>query len=280
MGFAELSGVNLLTSGTDLAFAGDTVLPDLSETNLTWHEAFAATNEDWGGFHVHVWIGYKGFIAIAIGASGSETYIAQLPVHGRTKLKNEFYIPVPVPAGTRVSVAVTCKNIRDVQVQVIGAPATGFAAMPPYTQLVSGPYSLATSADDYVRGVYLDAGILANTRSAWTEISHAGSGYGLSGDSTDDVYAYLGFVVDYAYAGNSVPQQFIVDISVGASGAEDANIIVDGFLVSNLAWGTPHPGVLWIPWGRPAGDRISARVQSDSVDPDRNTVDVLMLGLK
>lgn len=250
----------------------------------TFHELVASTSESWAGFYSVFWeINNNGIMHFAKGSSGNEKIFASVfNIAGNRSFTT--YIPIPIPAGTRISAALTSKFSYNFAAGTIEAvPARNFKSLPNFIRMDVGPFNLTANTTDYLTGTVVDAGGTANTKSAWTEISQTShSGNILQGDSLPYRYKYLGWRCDLADFGTTAESpNFLVDLAYGASGSEVAFIENHPMKIKSYSsTAVPHNDIRWIPWNRPAGDRISARIQCDNITVGERELQFWLYGLR
>lgn len=244
---------------------------------MSWGEVVPSVPEDWAGFYVMVggFDAHATMAVVATGAPAVEQTIAVIPLRpaaqsGSNNLDSTFYVPIPVPAGTRLSLTLVGMTTVTVPARIVGVRATGFPASSGLTRLDSGPYLLENSYPDTHRGVEMPIPTANNVKTAWTELSIAGAnsttGNILQGSALAHQYEFLGIVFETETAATSNYPGLAFDLAYGAAGAEVA-FVEDMFTVFRA--GTQNSGngrfPLWFPWGRPAGDRISMRFRISDI---------------
>ena len=170
MALLETAGVNLATSQALYDGSSGYREPDLyNAATRTFTEVVAATPLDWGGFYVWSKAERVGWLSVAVGAAGSEVIIATIQVS--ISAPRSFYVPIPVAAGTRVSVAHAGWTAGKLWAGVSGVPASSFDTVPSFTRLEVGPIYLDGGWTDYIYAVDVAAPGADNTKGAFTEIS-------------------------------------------------------------------------------------------------------------
>lgn len=244
------------------------------ETKNEWFELVDATAEDWAGFYIYTYCSNTGFINIATGGLGSEVRLASM-YNGNSSSGpglNVQYIPIPVMSGTRLSLSHSGLSTSTVRAWVVGVKADDLT-LPPYTKMDMGPINLDGGSSGYSYGVDLSPATVDAAKSAWTEISIAGTYSSvnniLQGDSLPHEYAYIGVQFQNVYQSPVFEIARLFDVAYGAVSSE---VIVAENLVwngnNNISANARGDSVYWLKWGRPAGDRISVRYQVETVAND------------
>ena len=271
MALLETAGVNLATSQALYDGSSGYRETDLyNAATRTFTEVVAATSQGWGGFYIWSKAEKVGWLSVAVGPAGSEVIIATIQVS--FSAPRSFYVPIPVAAGTRVSVAHAGWTVGKLWAGVSGVPASVFDTVPSFTRLEVGPIYLDGGWTDYIYAVDVAAPGAANTKGAFTEISYSGyystPNNALNGDSLAQSYAYLGVDLLIKYnTGNALIDR-LTDVAYGPAGSE--TVFVSDHYTNNISnWGLGSlAGPLWVKWGRPPGDRISVRYQVSDVSND------------
>lgn len=246
-----------------LGFASFTQTSYLNVDNMQlpsewiWNQAVASLSEDWVGFSVtnSSNSGRVQVVVIAVGTAGNEQIIATLPLGPGTDRQKPVFVPVTIPAGSRVSVACT-QSVQRLQLQ--GYPKSKFPNLKSYSFFESGPFDWLTAS--VPNGVEVTPGL--NTKGSWTELSITGgkNDFNLvNGNSLSHVYDFVSFS---GFGGSTATVNWMVDIGIGPAGFEE-------IVVSNLAIQASgfDAGLMdtWIPWGYPAGTRVAVRAQASVV---------------
>ncbi len=282
MAFSEIVPVNAATSA-GFQFAPSITVTDPNDPTLVfWNEVVAATAEDWGGFYVTVSELYakQAWFGVAVGAAGAETYVAQFPVIQSSEI-NRIFVPISIPAGSRVSVCAVADTTRTHYGQVLGVPLARLPDATSFTRMVFGPVNLSGGFGTYGYPVLVDPGVVANTKSAWTELSLPTETANLmNGDLLTSTFAVLGFTIMAQGSSDTVPNDCLIDFAYGPSGSEI--IFIADFHRHMRAYGgvvyDPSTPIM-IPWNRPPGDRISIRAQSTTTNATVGPFWVTMIGL-
>lgn len=256
-------------------------------STVTWTELVASTSEDWAGFYLNIGddSGIQSFNMIALvatGAASSETIVASTFVMQSYYNPTSFdFFPIAIPSGTRISAAVVSNTSHAVDAQIIGVPASPFTSTPSFSRIECGPFDLDNWNTVANNGFFLslDPGETSNTKSAYTEVSFTGGTNNgnniLNGDSLS-AYEYIGFKFKYGSTQNAAAD-FMVDIARGAASSEV--LIAENFYTRGGFGGPSASSIMWVPWGRASGDRISARIQSNVTSASSRYLQMIMYGI-
>ncbi|MCV6825989.1 MULTISPECIES: hypothetical protein [Halocynthiibacter] len=250
----------------------------------TWHELDASTAEDWGGFRVNVTNNGRvhGLFHVAIGASGSEVIIADLPLYTGGEINTiSMDVTIPIPAGTRISAACSQDVRSNITGQIVGLKASLFSATPSFTRLECGPFDL--SPGNYGRWATVDSGGSADTWGAWTEVSMATSNYSnnpLKGGSLSHDYAYFGVMCNDNFNLAQQVNHSWFDFAKGAASSEVTIIeqLKDFYLTEERP--VLSSAIQWFPSDLVSGDRISVRKRCNITDATDRVSGVLLFGLR
>lgn len=288
MAFYVPHGGNAATSGA-VAIASPAVRAGdpFAAASLTLTELVASTAEAWIGFDLTIVAtasNSRAILSVFKGAAGAETRIASLPggplVSAGAGL--QMYVPVPVAAGTRLSIGASGSTTWSGNAQVCGIPASNFARTPSWTVMDCGPFDLSGGSGSYAKAVAVDPGATANAKGAWTEIAHSGTGSDannvLTGTSTPHAYDFFGFMTGDNFQPQT-DQERLWDFAYGAAGSE--TVFVSGFH-ERITGGeeTTTRSVRWLPWGRASGDRVAARMQASITDAADRIGTALLFGVR
>lgn len=276
-----------LASGAGFVISNADREPDPWDASAwSWTEVENSTAADWGGFYI-TFVNNdtkKGLFQVATGAASSETIIATVPMRwmGST-LAQVYYVPIPIPSGTRVSVRASANGTQTSFGQIIGVLSSQFASTPSFSVLESGPYNLENSSDYGLSAFTVDPGGTANTKSAYAEISGSGTNYAnnvLDGSSLPEAYDYLGLIFGDNVVGNQVSQDRLWDVAYGAASSETNFMENIHEHITDAEIGSLSSSPIWLPWGRAAGDRLSARLQSSVISTPDRIGSIFLLGLR
>lgn len=249
-------------------------------SNHSWTEIHSATASAWGGFYVHAYAASprRGILCVAVGAVGSEQIIASIPMGLSMTSVTSFYVPIPVAAGSRVSVAMSTHATGSVFFDLYGVKASVFDATPNWTVMESGPYNLASDAAQYGKGIAIDSGATANARGAYTELSNGDAANLVQGNSLANGYDYAGILITNNALTSQNNYYFQHDFAIGAAGSE-----------VNFLTGRHHRTrstenedfyTAWNPRGFAAGDRVSVRSQCSGNDAAKRITGAYILGVR
>ncbi|NIZ63514.1 hypothetical protein DL239_21390 [Sedimentitalea sp. CY04] len=225
-----------------------------------------------------------GPLSVAIGDVGNETRIATVQP-GQGNAARGFcqnYVPLPVAAGTRLSTFHSGWSTCPYHVGISGVKA-GDLPLPPYKFLDLGPCDLDATTSAYGKGAVVPGATVDDTPTPWTELTIVGGqstpnnlmqGSGLLHD-----YAELGFMFTNVYNNPTSTVSRRIELAYGSPGSEVAFAELDWRLPTNQNDGQPDASPTWVPWGRPAGDRISARYKTTEAVNDPGMY-VTMMGLR
>lgn len=200
----------------------------------------------------------RNFLDLGIGGAGSElVLVPDIQWHG-TQAQMGIVLPIRIPVGSRVAM----RNQSDVASQVVSCGFIGIGAgprIPPgYNQAVTYGFDAGTS-----RGVNLDGGGTANTKSAWVEIVAA---------TTAPIRA-LTVHNGTGAAATSASTQTIIDIGVGPAGSEQ--ILMADLYQRWTSGGPPqNPCHGPFPVSLPVGVRLAARIAADTTNAGGRSIDV------
>lgn len=269
--FSLISGQRFDTEGKDAANSRGVVVgagasPNVKATTFT--ELIASTAFDADGIIIGLnsinedtaWL-----VDIGIGAAGSEqVLIPDLHHFCRTTPIAYFPFPISVPAGSRISARAQADTNSRFQRITATMLAGGFLPSSPLSRVTA--YG-ADSSDS--GGEQIDPGVVGNTKGAYSELSAA----------TDNEIRSL--VLAIGGQGNTIRVTgfWLVDIAVGAGGAEQP-VIIDLPLTSEFISDNVEPYSIGpIPISIPAGSRLSAAAQCNITDPTDRTFDLVAYGV-
>lgn len=253
--FENAGDVEATTSLTDI--------PENAANNLkgAWAELIAASAFDASGFLLNSAFTPASqrsmLIDIGVGAAGSETVILSnfmMVQNTSASLVDAVYIPIGIPAGSRVAARYQITNITTanlmVAVTLIGA---GFLGGSPYGNAETWG---ATTADS--GGIQVVPGV-SNAKGSYAEI------VATTARDTNAIIICIGNSAgDYALVGS----RHMFDIAIGAAASE--TILLGNLLVMSEATSDSfYPRTIGpIPCMIPAGSRVAVRGQTAAATTD------------
>lgn len=271
--------VNLADSSLPV-YSGRVRGASLAANTLTWHELVASTPEDWSGIMIQVMaVAQVGIGFIAVGAVGAETIVANFQLM-EIGFRTELFFPINITAGMRVSFALCGATTQSASAYLTGYPKSLFPAVPDITKCEAGPFDLSGSSTTYAQGAFIDPPATINTKSAWTEASRLDySGNILQGNALPYQYKYLGFQFWTMPTSLGTDNWLsVVDVARGAVGEEVLLIENMHIRAAPANSNINFVPILWIPWNRPPGDRISWRIQHNKTTAKR--MSLFLYGLR
>lgn len=243
--------IGLTTSG---ATAGVTVTASgTTHTKGSWTQLSAATTRPATGIQLYVKSSYalqaRFLVDIGIGSASSEVVLVpNLYFRGESDRGHFWtvFVPVAVPAGTRISARVQC-GVGSQSVVVAARMVDRGAILPGF----SGADNYGPDASITDIGFYQTSGTSNNTKCAWQELTAA---------TTRD---YRGLVTQLGmYVGSGSPIAAF-DLAVGASGSEQ-------IVLPDIVFGSDTAELSDVQWefhplNIPAGTRLAWRAQTSSV---------------
>ena len=277
----------------NLKFDSSTTLPfeitcNYGETDpwnastLTWTEIEAETKEDWNGLTVSCWNNSTATIVIATGAAGSETVKAMMLSQIVTSHSNSLFIPIFIPKGTRVAFTGLSWTAHTWRGSIFPHVTGADNEVCKYTQLDYGPVNL-NGAVSWYGAVTISAPLVADnvTYGAWTEMTKSGANDTNNRINTSFSYDYEMIGLQWSTGTLSgLEHPFITcQFGVGNAGEEVALATIETWQKNNTvsAFGD---NIFWIPWNRPAGERLVARYKTDNDVAGINAVSLRLYGLR
>ena len=261
-GRSETLGVDTGTS------AGTTVTAGTGNAKGSWASLGQTTfNWQWLNLYMAQTAGSDKCIDIGVSADNSTWYAiaSNLRLAGRKSADIIQSLALPLYVAQGMYVAVRCSassNSHLLNVAITGS-SVGMMGGVGYQECIS-LYTPATS-----RGVAIDPGGTANTKSAWTQLSASTT------KGVDSIYVMVGQNADIARA--TVVSQALLDIGVGAASSEFA-MIPNIFLRWTQVLDGPQINIGPLPCYIPAGSRVTARAQCDTTTAGDRTLDVAVVG--
>lgn len=203
-------------------------------------------------------------VDIAVGAAASETIIVDNlvgPGSGNSAC-TQFYIPIPIPAGTRISArcqATAISNISKIGVILCSDHPLGWSGG------IIATYG-ADTADS--GGVSVDPGAVGNTKGAYSE---------LAASLTYDTKAIILAIGEQNNFVRSTSGQRL-DLAVGAA-ASEVIVIPDILMQVGAAADQYMPRSFHFRLNLPAGSRVALRAQASTTDAADRLFDVVLYGV-
>lgn len=173
--------------------------------------------------------------------------------------------PLPLRVGSGKYLAIRCKasTLSHVLNVALTGSSVGMKGGTGYSQVIALYSEGATS-----RGVAIDPGGTAHTKSAWVQLQAS------TAKSVDSIMVYVGQNADVT---RTAAATALIDIGVGAASSEFA-------MIPNIfaRWTTTLDGPQFVvgplPCAIPAGSRISARAQCSDITAGDRTLDIGVVG--
>jgi hypothetical protein len=248
MGKVSDDGVTTTSRGTAVTAAAT------AHTKGAYAQIIASTAHAAKGFLVQLGNASAGVdysVDIAIGGAGSEIIIVAdlLAGSGTGSIARQgaYFIPIPIPAGTRVSArcqATTLSSALRAKVHLLGDLPGG---MEPFGKCVRYGFVSATT-----QGTTIDPGATANTKGAWTQLVAA----------TTYAIKALWFDTSNLVQVTRTSADWLLDLGIGGAGAElviAPNFHIEASTTDDTLVHGPSP---LLPVSIPAGSRLSARCMS------------------
>lgn len=207
-------------------------------------------------------------VDIAIGAAAAEVVLlTDLYVGGGTGAivyGAQYYFPIAIPAGTRLSARCQCSTgASSLRVSCLLMQQSFLPSQPLGRVTTYG----ANAADS--GGVQVDPGGTANTKGSYSQIVAS---------TTYDTSALI-FAIGNQLNTVRSSQSWLVDIAIGGAGSETI-IIPNVVLGCNTSPDIVCPQTsLLLPISIPAGTRMAARAQSDGIDATDRLFDIIVYGV-
>jgi len=207
-----------------------------------------------------------GSVDIAVGAAAAEQIIfPDLNARGHIEESEWYYIPINIPAGTRIAARSQSNNAGILFRVQVHAVRGGMWGVPPGGAIETWGWNSGSSIFNSI-----DAGAVANTYGAWTT---------MVASSARDVCAVR---ISLDSKGNTAPTAaamgvWQLQLAVGAAASETLILGPLVFGSSTLNYGKMPQ--LWLPTSIPAGSRVSARVKTSVTDATDRTIGLAIYGL-
>lgn len=228
-----------------------------------WAQLIAATPDSWAGFLLTLRNNANGraSIDVGIGAGGAEQILLPDLLHSASGLATKAYFPAGIAKGKRIAVRSQSGTAALIVLAKIEGIADHLGLPPGITAWSTVGFTAATTS-----GILLDGGGVANTDSAWVQLSAA--------IPRSCRVLYLCTTV-----GTGTPtanSDLLVDVGVGAGGAEQ--IVLEDLHVRHINGNHPSPHIHGpYPVNIPQGTRLAARVRSSSIDANGRLLHVTAL---
>lgn len=261
-GRSETLGVNTTNS------AGTTVTASATANSFGSWASLGQTTFAWNWLNLLMAQTAVSDKVIEIGVSNDNSTwytIAQgIRLAGRKSADIIQSIALPLRVGSGMYVAVRCKastGSHVLNVSMTGS-SVGMKGGTGYSRAIA-LYTDATS-----RGVQIDPGGVANTKSSWVQLIAS------TPASVDSVYVMVGQNADTTRTATATA---LLDIGVGAASSEFA-MIPDLFMRWTTTLDGPQFNIGPIPCAIPAGSRVTARAQCTDITAGDRTLDVGIIG--
>lgn len=242
-----------------------------ANTKGSWVELTSATAREAVGLLVNIGRGHTAgadfLVDIGIGAAASETVlIPNLKGDNGSNLlgPGTIYIPIGVPAGTRLSARCQCTSASGIsRVQVV-AVYGGWVGQPPLAVVTDHGSAVADSG-----GVSVDPGGTANTKGSYSQIVA----------STSRAMKAMIIGIGNQNNGSRTIADFLLDLAIGAAASETI-IVADLHLEASASDDAMRPVFVGpIPISIPAGTRLAARAACTIIDATDRLFDVIIYGV-
>jgi hypothetical protein len=238
----RLTDNGALTASTD----GTTVTAgSTGSTKGSYAQIVASTAHDAQGFIVQLGNastanGY--LVDIAVGAAASEQIIVpDIFVRGPGEQCNTLYVPLPIPAGTRIAARSQAVNGSATIKCIVHLVGVGQGASEPFQKAENWGAVSASSL-----GTIVTASGTINTKGAWAEL--------IAASARDTRHLILLFQ-------SAAAHRFLIDLGIGAAASEQV-------LIPNLfhrgSSSTAATTIVPVSCSIPAGTRVAARCQSNT----------------
>lgn len=202
----------------------------------------------------------------AIGAAGSEQIVMANVIIGQvTRLSTYVFIPISLPAGSRVAARVQATASGQAFAIATHLYRAGLWGPPPGGTIVTFGADTSDSG-----GQVIDPGAVLDTYGAWAQLS-ASTGQDIAG-------IYLMVANRQNAAPTDQATNFYLQLGIGAAASE---VVIWGpirFSSSSVGTYGPLPPV-WFPVSIPAGSRLAARARAGTTDATDRLFDLVVYGL-
>lgn len=277
MGDMAIGGAQKFTSsGAAVSSKGATVTAAGSaNTKGNYAQLISSTTAPGCGLIVNITAGSvtrsDNLIDIAFGAAASETVVVRNLLHSRGQdggstagdSVNRYFLPIHVPAGTRISARTQCSTASGTVSLIVTVVSGAFITPSPFGTVIDLGSNTADSG-----GTSVDPGSSANTKGAYSEL--------VASTSRPIYQLYVAFAIQLTAAATA--RHHLVDIAVG--GAASEVVVVPDIQSSIDARDNLRSTVFGpIPVNIPAGSRIAARAQSTTSSAGTRLLDVIAYGV-
>ena len=246
--------------GSNTGDSGAVTVTCGTRTLGSWTEIIAATSFEWVSFQMHSYGGaVNGYFQLGVGTGGSEVTVGEftLMVGGHRGVRGGIGLPIPlsISNGSRVSVRASGHTTTPtIEIGIVGIARAGIPVNPQFVTCDLIGMEKAGGSTTHGKGVAVDPGGTAHTKSAWVEIDA----------SLAENYAGIDIQFDDGANGSQTGQDRLWDFAIGAGGSE---IVIAGDIYQKCDGSeNTFPSSLRIPAGFPSGTRFAARMQSSIID--------------
>lgn len=232
-----------------------------------WSELITAADIDYTGIWIFTNTGVSvsatdtsTLLDVGFGAAASEVSVVGEIGLGFANSVRAIYLPLYVPAGTRVSARIQSVVVSETLVvwcMLVGGGGYG----PPLVGRQAVTYGANTGTSG---GVAMTVPGAANTKGAWTQITAS---------TTAPIRWLLACVMGPAGDNNITNQEGLVDIGVGGAGAEVVVIANIKYSLSGAEALTCH--LVSVPVWIPTATRLAARYQQSA---GNDTPNIILIG--
>lgn len=225
--------------------------PGSNNTKGSWTELLASTSYDGVGLIVQVFCDsatLTGLLDIGVGGSGSEVAIVEnfhfVRLASSYGGSGQIFIPVHVPAGSRISCRVQVSSTAGMTVRVAAQVIASSGGTPIFGRRTA-TYGAVTASS---KGTAVAASSTTNTKGSWVELAASAS--------MSSEWCVLSVLND-----GTNGKVNLIDIGIGAASSEQ--VIVPNLYMPAAQTYQLTGGKCSFPLHIPAGSRVAARAQSD-----------------
>jgi len=255
------------------ASTGTLMTGGAANTKGAYAEVVASTAFDAHGLLVSLSNGSSSYLDyltdVAVGASGSETIIAENLYAGsgdgaQTIDACGYLLPISIPAGTRLSARVQSSGASATLRILIILLGEGFITPPGLGRITTYGASTADSG-----GTQIDPGGTAHTKGAYSEIVA----------STTNPIRQLTIAMGNQANVLRTTALWLADLAVGAAGAEQ--VLIENIMLNCGGSVDLIQPQIFPPLGVniPAGTRLAARAQCSIIDVTDRLIDIFVYGV-